>query len=170
TMKYLNKFNFKLIGTFSDEEGHILPQWKNDECSEVFYTLFEKFKKGISISNNIFGNHRFKKKNSPLINKQLLIMMVSVFALLDNDIVDELIAARDDFIAKFDALIRGDIPCYVDWISESYSDSDKDFDYAISQSTGKKATILYRFDNFVSLIQDITSKEVLIEGMIKNVD
>ncbi|EEF7521534.1 DUF262 domain-containing protein, partial [Salmonella enterica] len=149
TMKYLNKFNFKLNGTFSDEEGHSLPQWKNDECSEVFYTLFEKFKKGISISNNIFGTHRFKKKNSPSINKQLLIMMVSVFALLDDDIVAELISTKNKFIAKFDGLISGDIPSYVDWISESYNDSDKDFDYAISQSTGKKATILYRFDNFI---------------------
>jgi len=168
TMKYLNKFNFKLNGTFSDEEGHSLPQWKNDECSEVFYTLFEKFKKGISISNNIFGTHRFKKKNSPSINKQLLTMMVSVFALLDDDIVAELISTKNEFIAKFDGLISGDIPSYVDWISESYNDSDKDFDYAISQSTGKKATILYRFDNFISLIQDITNKEVLIEGVIKN--
>ncbi|ECY2380082.1 DUF262 domain-containing protein, partial [Salmonella enterica] len=126
------------------------------------------FKKGISISNNIFGTHRFKKKNSPSINKQLLIMMVSVFALLDDDIVAELISTKNKFIAKFDGLISGDIPSYVDWISESYNDSDKDFDYAISQSTGKKATILYRFDNFISLIQDITNKEVLIEGVIKN--
>ncbi|MGC8042426.1 DUF262 domain-containing protein [Salmonella enterica] len=170
TMKYLNRFNFKLIGTFSDEEGYNLPQWKNDECSEIFYIIFEKFKKGISISNDIFGIHRFKKKNSPSINKQLLIMMVSVFALLDNDIVDELILSKHEFTDKFDALISGDIPCYVDWISESYSDSDKDFDYAISQSTGKKATILYRFDNFISLIQDVTNKKVLIEGVIKNDD
>ncbi|WP_047605680.1 DUF262 domain-containing protein [Rahnella aquatilis] len=170
TMKYLNKYNFKLIGSFSDEEGHSLPEWENDECSSIFYIIFEKFKKGILISNNIFGSKRFKKINSPSINKQLLIMMVSVFALIDNDIVDEILAVKDDFTAKFDALISGDIPSYVNWISDSYNESDKDFDYAISQSTGKRATILYRFENFISLIQDVTNKKVLIEGIINHDD
>ncbi|EAM7084254.1 DUF262 domain-containing protein [Salmonella enterica] len=169
TMQYLNKYNFKLNGKFSDEKPKVLPEWNSSECDHLFYILFEKFKNGLYVSAEIFDSLRFKKKNSESLNKQLVIMLVSVFALLPSEISDRIILEKEEFINEFEKLVSGETPAFVPWISESYNDQkDKDFEYSISQSTGKKATILYRFSNFVELIKKFTGQDIIIEGITKD--
>jgi len=169
TMKYLNKFNFKLNGKFSDEKPKVLPEWASSECDQLFYTLFDKFKNGLRVSQMIFGLLRFKKKSSDSLNKQLVIMLVSVFALLPKELIEKIISEKEAFINEFESLVNGDTPAFIPWISESYNEQkDKDFEYSISQSTGKKATILYRFSNFVELIKKFTGQEIIIRGIAKD--
>ena len=89
-------------------------------------------------------------------------MLVSTFALLDDDICETLIEKREEFTQEFHALISGEIEAFIPWISNNYS--DKNFEYAISQSTGKKTTIFFRFDNFIELINRYTPRYVNLEG------
>ena len=166
TMKHLNNFSFKLDGKFSNENSRNLPHWKENECDVIFFDLYKKFKKGLEVSQNIFGESRFKKPNSDILNKQLLIMLVSTFALIEDDICAQLIEKKLEFTKEFNGLISGEVDTLVPWISETYK--DKDFEYSISQSTGKKTTILFRFDNFIDLINRYTSKHVYLEGASSN--
>lgn len=166
TMKYLNSYSFSLIGKFSDDDIKILPEWKVSDCDPIFFEIFNRFKKGLDISQKIFGESRFKKLQSDALNKQLVIMLSSVFALIDEEISASLIDNRNDFCTQFSRLLSGEIPAFVPWISENYNlQSDKNFEYSISQSTGKKATILFRFDNFLELISSFTSKDVIMKGI-----
>lgn len=162
TMKYLNDFQFKLDGKFYNDDSKYLPNWKENECDQIFFDLYKKFKKGLRVSKEIFGESRFKKPKSETLNKQLLVMLVSTFALLDDDICETLIEKREEFTQEFHALISGEIEAFIPWISNNYS--DKTFEYAISQSTGKKTTIFFRFDNFIELINRYTPRYVNLEG------
>lgn len=169
TMKYLNNFSFKLDGKFSEDDIRILPSWKENECDSIFYDILLRFTKGLTISRDIFGDSRFKKIKSESLNKQLVIMLVSVFALLDEDICEELVNNKNDFLEEFYKLMSGETESFIPWISESYNEqSDKDFEYSISQSTGKKTTILFRFGNFVELISRFTARNINLEGISDN--
>lgn len=169
TMQYLNKYNFKLNSKFSDDKPKVLPEWSTTECDPLFYTLFNTFKKGLFVSEQVFGSFRFKKKNSDSLNKQLVIMLVSVFALLPDEVIQVVINKRDSFVIEFERLMNGDTQAVIPWISESYNvQKDKDFEYSISQSTGKKVTILYRFSNFVEMIKNFTGENIIIKGITKD--
>ncbi|WFL68498.1 DUF262 domain-containing protein [Pantoea sp. X85] len=166
TMRHLNKFSFKLDGNFSDGDISYLPAWKDNECDLIFFRIHQKFKKGLRASVEIFGDGRFKKTKSDSINKQLVIMLVSIFALLDDEVIEELINKKDEFIVQFYKLLNGDIQAFIPWISDTYNNqSEKNFDYSISQSTGKRATIMYRFSNFVELVRSFTGRDFIIKGI-----
>ncbi|MBO2651201.1 DUF262 domain-containing protein [Shewanella algae] len=166
TMKHLNNFSFKLDSKFSNEDSRVLPHWKESECDPIFFDLYEKFKKGLKVSQDIFGESRFKKPKSDTINKQLIIMLVSTFGLIEDDVCEDIIRNKLEFTRKFNGLVSGEIKALAPWVSDSYT--DKNFEYSISQSTGKKATILFRFDNFIALINQYTSKRIHLKGVSRN--
>lgn len=166
SMKYLNGFSFKLDGKFEDDLN-ALPSWEQDECDMIFFKLHQYFKKGLYLSQEIFGDLRFKKTKSETINKQLVVMLVSVFSLLDDDKANKILSERESFVEQFYKLLNGEIKSSIPWISDTYnSQLEKNFDYSISQSTGKRTTILYRFGNFVDLIENFTGEKTVIKGII----
>lgn len=168
SMKYLNGFSFKLDGKFEDDLN-ALPSWEQDECDMIFFKLHQYFKKGLYLSQEIFGDLRFKKTKSETINKQLVVMLVSVFSLLDDDKANKILSERESFVEQFYKLLNGEIKSSIPWVSDTYnSQLEKNFDYSISQSTGKRTTILYRFGNFVDLIEKFTGEKTVIKGIIYN--
>ncbi|HDM7598104.1 TPA: hypothetical protein PZ808_003043, partial [Staphylococcus aureus] len=49
---------------------------------------------------------------------------------------------------------------YADWESKKYTDDGRGFAYALSTSTGKKATVTYRFEAFREILKQSTGIEI----------
>lgn len=114
------------------------------------------FTEALLISEKVFGNESFikelnPKKSSP-ISKPLFELIVSVFSNLSEQQKIELIEEKDDFILKLYEAIQTDSSDYASWESDVYAGSGRGFNYSISQSTGKRVTILYRFESLLNIL------------------
>lgn len=116
----------------------------------------QAFLYGIKISEIVFGNEAFlkdlnPKKSSP-ISKPLFELIVSTFSNLTEQQKIVLIENKDNFVNCLYDAIKSDSREYADWISDVYTESGRGFNYSISQSTGKRVTILYRFKSLINIL------------------
>lgn len=171
-MKFLNNFDFKLKGGFDnsleDASGDSkLPEWDGGKCHNVFYKLKDQFEKAACLSQSIFSTKRFQKIDSDLINKQLFVLITSVFMMISDDVVDALLKNKELFLNEFNDVLDGNKNSPIQWESNVFNEDERDFEYAISQSTGKRVTVIYRFDTFIWLIKKITGKQFEVKGCLE---
>lgn len=55
-----------------------------------------------------------------------------------------------------------------DWESEIYKELGRGFDYSITNSTGKRVTVLYRFRSLVEFINKVPGMIFMPQGMLEN--
>lgn len=159
------EYNYNKQDDFLSETMDFL----NNISSDRELKIKNAFIGGLLISEKIFGNESFikelnPKKSSP-ISKPLFELIVSVFSNLSEEQKIELINNKDDFIEKLYGAIREDKKDYASWESEVYTESERGFNYSISQSTGKRVTILYRFESLLNILDRVCNIKVDFKRM-----
>jgi hypothetical protein len=155
-MRELNKNEYKL--TLSDptkiDSG-------NTELSlissDIFKQLHSKFTFGLNVAHDIFGEYAFKKEESynkkVPISKPLFELIVACFSFLSNEQYSLLKENSSNFLELFYNAISKESKEYATWNSPNYEDGIRGFKYSISTSTGKRATVLYRFDSMIEILK-----------------
>ncbi|MGP9438281.1 DUF262 domain-containing protein, partial [Ewingella sp. AOP8-B2-18] len=137
--------------------------------STILATLTKKFEQSLKFCHEIFGRDAFKKvrkssKKDP-ISKPLFEVLISIFANASEEQKIKIIENKEAFITLFYNAIKDDSNNYSTWISQSYIDTNRGLQYAISSSTGKRVTILYRFESILNIIKQTTGCEINIDPL-----
>jgi hypothetical protein len=158
-----NKFNYKkyddfLCDTLKELNAFEFEFDKNINSShEVYQEIDQSLKSAFDTIKLIFGADAFRKEATGRMNKSLFELLVSTFALMNEEqrkvVITEPIASK--IKNKLFEMIRDDSTEYAQWSSEVFTLQNRGFDYSISNSTGKYVTIKYRFDSFISMLNQI---------------
>lgn len=177
TMEALNEFELNITGDFltsqdATKKEPIPPQWHIQGTSDIYIELKEKLEKAFQVTELVFGNDRYQKAPGGriVVSKPLFELITTVFASLKPKQIEILIDKRDAFKKEFKKLLDGERKPSHNWDSQIYEDEARGFMYSISQSTGKRVTVLYRFQNFQSLIEDIIGEPIQINGLLTKYD
>ncbi|WP_140180233.1 DUF262 domain-containing protein [Providencia stuartii] len=167
TMKVINKHKLFLEDADSIDEGLALIS-KNSDI--IFFKLENKFKQGLRLAHKVFDGSAFRKsstvgKSAP-ISKPLFEVIVAIFANLDKNQIEQLLLNIDDFINELSQAIDSDSTEFAIWESDKYQIENRGFMYSISASTGKRVTILYRFNAFRNIIKKSTGIDVDIKPVM----
>lgn len=141
TLRELNQFDLKI------ENDRVI-------SSEIYSELTARLEKSFSTIGIIFGDQAFRKEPTGRLNKSLFELLVSVFAML-NENQREMVESKHVATKIRDELFNmttTDSNEYANWSSDIFEEQQRGFDYSISNSTGKAVTIKYRFDSFINMI------------------
>ncbi|OUR63349.1 hypothetical protein A9Q74_01315 [Colwellia sp. 39_35_sub15_T18] len=168
-MRELNKKEYNL--TISD-----LSQIDNGTTelsptsSDIFKQLHRKFTFGLNVAHDVFGAYAFKKEDSydkkVPISKPLFELIVACFSFLSHEQYLILKENSDDFLESFYNAIRSESKEYATWNSDRYEDGIRGFKYSISTSTGKRATVLYRFDSMIGILKNSLNIELKFNPLV----
>jgi hypothetical protein len=161
TMKRLNHYRLELSADGSIDEGTTS---LTNNSEGVYLVLAEKIAKALVLAHEIFGGFAFKKepkedRQMPL-SKPLFELIVSAFYFLDDQQQIMLEKKSGDFLNLFYQAIANDSTEYATWIYKRYEEEGRGFQYAISTSTGKRTTIVYRFEAFKQILKVSTEIEL----------
>ena len=172
-MQELNKFKLNISGDFLTSQDEnlgslISPEWDEQGTAQIYNELKQKIENAFSLTEEVFGDERYQKSpdGKIVISKPLFELIVSVFASLTKEQSDILVAKKEMVKTEFRNLLENERDIEHDWESETYIDADRGFEYSVSQSTGKRVTILYRFKNFVSLLEDVIGKPIKMNAVL----
>ena len=173
TMKELNRYPIDLGSEKSPESFENLKMVGN--TSEIFLELSFRFKRSLVLVHEVFGELAFRKSSYNVsrqpVNKSLFELLVASFAMLSDEQATKIRNANDEEkILAFALLeiIAEDSTRFAVWDSQSYVDENRGFAYSISQSTGKKVTIIYRFEAFIAFLKETTDVELCMNPLIEN--
>ena len=168
-MKRINEYKLYLDDVDSIDQGqaHILAQ-----SHPLFFELETKFKQGLRLAHKVFNGIAFKKsldvgKSAP-ISKPLFEVIVSVFGNLTTKQVDIVLSNVEEFTIELYKAIESNSNEFAEWESEKYQKENRGLMYSISASTGKRPTILYRFDAFRNILMKSTGVNVNLMPVIGN--
>ncbi|HEJ9627181.1 TPA: DUF262 domain-containing protein [Proteus mirabilis] len=167
TMKVINKHKLFLENADSIDEGLALISENSDI---IFFKLKNKFKQGLRLAHKVFDGSAFRKssavgKSAP-ISKPLFEVIVAIFANLDKNQIEQILLNIDEFINELSRAIDSDSTEFATWESDKYQIENRGFMYSISASTGKRVTILYRFNAFRNIIKKSTGIDVDIKPVM----
>lgn len=165
----LNIENFTRVTSLETKEVDVNSIEFLEGSDPLYLDLCERIEIALRLATVVFDVDRFKKEiGGRVINKSIFELIVSTFALLPREHHDLLISNKEAVKSNFYDLLSGKKMAYVDWGSDTYK--DRDFEYSVSQSTGKRVTINYRFRNFHALLEDVLEKELSLKGLLSNDD
>lgn len=171
-MKKMNQYPINITGKFltsqDENENPLPPKWNDEGTHAIYKDIKNKIESAFKLAEKIFGDHRYQKsgKNKPVLSKPLFELIISSFTNLSEEQSSILLKRKNIFLKEFDTLLNGERIIKHDWISDVYRDENRDFYYSISQSTGKKVTILYRYQNFIDLLEDIIGSPITFKGLL----
>ncbi len=162
-MAEMNRHSLKLLNSNEIDSGLAYL----DETSSQFYLdLDNRFIRGLTLANKIFGEFSFIKepaeRKSPPISKPLFELIVSYFSATTLEQEDIIIKNSPLLIEMLYNAIANDSTDFAIWDSKTYQDSNRGFKYSISTSTGKKATVKYRFEAFKEILLLSTGIDIKI--------
>jgi len=133
--------------------------------------LTKKFEESLKFCHELFGKDAFKKvrkatKKDP-ISKPLFETIITIFANTTEIQKEKIRENKESFKTNLYDAISADSQDYSTWTSQSYIDSNRGLNYAISSSTGKRVTILYRFESILNIIKESTDCEIIIKPLME---
>ncbi|MGJ3289609.1 DUF262 domain-containing protein [Klebsiella michiganensis] len=133
--------------------------------------LTKKFEESLKFCHELFGKDAFKKirkatKKDP-ISKPLFETIITIFANATELQKEKIRENKESFKTILYDAITADSQDYSTWTSQSYIDSNRGLNYAISSSTGKRVTILYRFESILNIIKESTDCEIIIKPLME---
>ncbi|ANQ17582.1 DUF262 domain-containing protein [Vibrio natriegens] len=162
-MDKINKYKLEIGNSALIDEGlsHLS---KNSD--PLFFILENKFKQGLSLAHQVFDGLAFKKqldvgKSAP-ISKPLFEVVVTTFSSLSQEQCEQVQWHSYELISDLYNAIESDSQEYANWESDKYESANRGFTYSISSSTGKRTTILYRFEAFKNILKHSTGVEANI--------
>lgn len=166
-MKVLNKMklNFDDDTCLDKGQSNII-----EDTSSEYIELSRRFTQGVELAYQVFGEATFRKdidnKSSP-ISKQLFELIVTYFSALTESQVKSVMENSSDLVDSLYTSIKTDDKDLTDWTSEIYGDANRGFNYSLSTSTGKRVTVLYRFEAFAKILNQTLNMQVEIKPMVK---
>ncbi|MDC5842150.1 DUF262 domain-containing protein [Vibrio europaeus] len=164
-MKVLNKMKLNFDDDTSLDKGksNII-----EGTSSEYIELSRRFTQGVDLAYQVFGEATFRKdidnKSSP-ISKQLFELIVAYFSALTESQVKFVMENSSDLVDSLYTAIKTDDKDLTDWTSEIYGDANRGFNYSLSTSTGKRVTVLYRFEAFAKILNQTLNMRVEIKPM-----
>ncbi|CAK2667834.1 DUF262 domain-containing protein [Vibrio crassostreae] len=144
----------------------------SNRSSDTILELEKKFKQGLRLAYEIFGELAFKKTIETdrvvPISKPLFEVIVATFAYLDENQINALRVSSDQLVFELYDAIDNNSTEFAEWESEVYAENNRGFSYSISSSTGKRVTVKYRFDAFINILRKSTGIIVDIKPMLGN--
>ncbi|HHX8294141.1 TPA: DUF262 domain-containing protein [Vibrio diabolicus] len=163
-MDWINHQDFKKV---ENEEKQI--DYKSD--SPIIISLTSQFESSLKFNHELFGKNAFKKvtnaqKKDP-ISKPLFEVLVTLFANTSNEQKEQIRKNKSAFIDCLYSAIKNDSREYAKWQSPAYVNSDRGLYYALSNSTGKKVTISYRFEAISNILTQTTGCTIDIKPLAR---
>lgn len=158
TLKALNEFEYDIDKPLSDAD-------------EIFQDIDYRLRESMKVITSIFGVDAYKKEPSGKLNKILFELLVSVFAMMSDKQRDLTCTPQNSsFIrSRLWKMIEDDESPKM-WESEIYEEQNRGFNYAISNSTGKRVTVLYRFRCFIDMLNTIEGINLSSIGLLENIN
>lgn len=161
-MDWLNKFE---VDIDANEDGTIVAK----SLPDSLISLETRFLSSLEFTSKLFGEDAFKKElysdSKAPVNKPLFELIVSVFSMLTNGQRRRLLEKKTTFFNEFFGAIESDSTSYATWDSSRYEELQRGFNYSISLSTGKKATVLYRFNSLLKMLEIVLGESVNFRGI-----
>lgn len=166
-MKRINEHKLILDNLDSIDQGQAYILESSDV---IFFELEKRFKQGLDLAHQVFDGAAFKKsqglgKSSP-ISKPLFEVIVAVFGNLTAAQIALVLENVDEFISNLYEAIESNSSEFAEWESERYKQEKRGIMYAISASTGKRPTVLYRFSAFRTILMKSTGVDVKITPVL----
>jgi uncharacterized protein with ParB-like and HNH nuclease domain len=139
-------------------------------CSDdIYIDIDSRLRRALITITKIFGNGAYKKEENGKLNKVLFELLVSTFAMMSNEQVNKINALNNTDIIRdrLWAMIDEDEKTSI-WESEIYTAQKRGFDYSISNSTGKRVTVLYRFRSLVNMLNEVANLNFSPKGLLEN--
>lgn len=155
TMSYLNAFELHLENEDDIDNGNSIIR---TDCKE-YIEIYEKYDSALKLAKEIFGDFAFVKEpisNSSPISKQLFELVIYYFSKMSPAQREILRKNASEFIDHLYTAIEENSKEYADWHSKTYNETDRGFKDALSTSTGKRITVLYRFEAFAEILKTTT--------------
>ncbi|WP_241212178.1 DUF262 domain-containing protein [Vibrio scophthalmi] len=162
-MESMNKHKLTLVNENLLDEGNAeLPK----DLNLAYSVIADKFKNGVAIAEQVFGDYAFKKvpdsaRKIPL-SKPLFELIVTYFSELTEKQVQQVMIHSDELIDMLYEAIDKDSADYAQWESSKYEKEGRGFLYSISQSTGKNVTVRFRFESFREILKQSTGVDVVL--------
>jgi hypothetical protein len=165
-MKKMNDHSLEVVGYDSLEEGnsYIESQY------EYFKNLEKKYIQGLELAMSVFGEDAFIKDPSTgkkAISKPIYEIVVSYFSQLTEGQTLTLLNNSSSFLDLFYSAIEDNSMDYAHWDSNVHTEANRGFYYSLSTSTGKRATVLYRFSAFKEILKRSVGIDVEIQPIIE---
>lgn len=159
-MKMLNKEKLVL----PDDQGVI-----DISESSLLVELKKRFSRAVLFAKEIFEDAAFRKninsnKVEPL-SKPLFELLTAIFSSLTLEQMDQVRKSKVNLVDCFYSAIEKDSPAYAQWGSNTFIEAGRGFRYSISQSTGKRITVQYRFSAMIQMIFETTGVQVKMQPM-----
>lgn len=164
-MGSLNQCKLHLLNEANLEEGRAV---LSPNSSDEYVRLDGMFKRGLSLATKVFGYFAFKKVISDSkapISKPLFEVIVTYFSYIDAQQESLLLDNSIELIDKLYQAISLDSQDYAMWDSNKYNEDGRGFAYSLSTSTGKKATVNYRFEAFREILKQSTGIDIEIKAL-----
>ncbi|MCS0045257.1 DUF262 domain-containing protein [Vibrio antiquarius] len=159
-MSKLNKYKLQIDNFESIDDGL---SYLSENSEPLFFTLEDRFKQGVNLAHQVFDGLAFKKNmeagRAAPISKPLFEVVVTIFSCLSQKQCEQVRLHADELISDLYNAIESDTKEYATWESDSYNIANRGFTYSISISTGKRQTILYRFEAFKNILKVATGVE-----------
>ncbi|MFA0661658.1 DUF262 domain-containing protein [Vibrio splendidus] len=169
-MGSLNQCKLHLLNETNLEEGGAV---LSPNSSAEYVRLDGMFKRGLSLATKVFGYFAFKKVISDSkapISKPLFEVIVTYFSYIDAQQESLLLDNSIELIDKLYQAISLDSQDYASWDSNKYNEDGRGFAYSLSTSTGKKATVNYRFEAFREILKQSTGIDIEIKALAIEVE
>lgn len=157
-MKWINFQDFVKVKNEDREE--YLPN------SSLLNELTRKFIFGLNLSLEVFGRNTFKKNFNSLkkepISKPLFEVLVSIFAHATDTQRESILNNRDKLIQTLYSSINNDTKEFAKWESSTFEEAERGLHYALSTSTSKRATVIFRFESILNIIKETTNSDISI--------
>lgn len=159
-MENLNLYKLNLI---NEKEVDLGNAYISNECIE-YLQIERKYLRALNLAYKVFGDLAFIKEigsNTSPISKQLYEVIIYYFYHLTDEQENSLLKQSDKLVDALYSAIESNSKDYATWDSQTYIEAERGFKDSISTSTGKKITILYRFNSFAKILEDSTDIKVI---------
>ncbi|MDM9616865.1 DUF262 domain-containing protein [Kosakonia cowanii] len=170
TMEYLNKFDLSLV----DANGNLIANHDtiidNGEAvitidDKIYFDLARRYSEALSLARSVFGAYAFikdvKNKRAP-ISKQLFELIVTYFSFVNEEQRKAILENSAELVDLLYFAIEENSTKFAHWDSSNYVDANRGFRDSISTSTGKRITVIYRFEAFSQILEASTGVSVEI--------
>ncbi|EPJ2543386.1 DUF262 domain-containing protein [Escherichia albertii] len=159
-MENLNLYKLNLI---NEKEVDLGNAYISNECIE-YLQIERKYLRALNLAYKVFGDLAFIKEigsNTSPISKQLYEVIIYYFYYVTEEQEELLLKNSDKLVDTLYSAIDSNSKEYATWDSQTYIEAERGFKDSISTSTGKKITILYRFNSFAKILELSTGIKIV---------
>ncbi|EHR4586042.1 hypothetical protein KUB56_004223, partial [Salmonella enterica subsp. enterica serovar Wien] len=129
-----------------------------------YLQIERKYLRALNLAYDVFGDLAFIKEigsNTSPISKQLYEVIIYYFYYVTEEQEELLLKNSDKLVDTLYSAIDSNSKEYATWDSQTYIEAERGFKDSISTSTGKKITILYRFNSFAKILEQSTGIKIV---------